>query len=268
MIHWREAGDGIGVITLDRPPVNAFDWAAKHELMALLEDLAGRPEVRSVVFCSGLPRTFCAGSDLHELAADHHRSGSATERTRFELAMWERLSSLPLVTIAAIEGHALGSGLELAIACDLRIAGSEATLGLPEVRIGGAPGVQTLARLPLMVGLGVARRMLLSGESVSAEEAASVGLVDTVTGAGEALPAALRLAARMADSPTSSVRFLKAALAAGEDAAQASVAARVFGEVEALFTAPEMREGISAFREKRVPDFRQAVGTGDPSTPR
>ncbi len=170
--------------------------------------------------------------------------------------MWQALSELPQPSVAAVEGYALGSGLELCVACDFRIAGSDARFGLPEVRIGGAPGIQTLTRLPSIVGLGAARRMLLLGDSLTADEAHHLGLVDLVTPAGDALDVALSLARRLADEAASSIRFLKSVLEASVADSMDRVRPLVLGNVEALFQAPEMREGIQAFRDKRAPDFR------------
>ena len=259
MIDWEERPGGIGVITLSRPPVNAFDATSKQELYGLLCEVDARPDIRSIVIRSGLPRTFCAGSDLRELASEHDKLGVALERTRFEFDMWQRLSNLQQPSIAAIDGHALGSGLELAVACDFRIAGAGATLGLPEIRIGGAPGIQVLARLPVLVGLGIATRMLLTGDTMTAGEAAAAGLVHEVTPEGAAFEVAERLALRLAGQPRSSVRFLKASLSAVIDASVDRVAAVADDGVEGLFQAPEMREGIVAFLEKRQPDFASMV---------
>ena len=255
MITWQERAGGIGVVSLHRPPVNAFDRSSKRELDELMRDLEGRADIRCVVFRSDLPRTFCAGSDLRELAAEHDRPGVALDRTRFEFQLWQRLSGLPQISIAAIDGHALGSGLELAIACDFRIAGATAALGLPEIRIGGAPGIQALARLPLLVGLGRATSMLLGGAPLTANEAAVAGLVHEVTPVGQAEARALALADELASRPRSSIRFLKASLMAAVDGAITPVARVAEIGVETLFQAPEMREGIDAFLEKRPARF-------------
>lgn len=257
-LRWEVTGS-IGILTLDRPPVNAFDWQQKRSLLSVLESLAADDTIRSVVFASALPRTFCAGSDLRELAEDHDLPGSALERTRFELAMWERLSSLPQVSIAAIDGHALGSGFELCVACDFRVAGSGASFALPEIKIGGGPGAQTLSRLTRMVGLGAARRLLLLGDSVTAIQADSMGLVDVLVEAGGALAAATRLAERMAAQPPSSLRYLRRALSAGISGDLERVERVVLDDADSLFTSPEMREGIQAFLERRPPDFAAAV---------
>lgn len=256
---WEVVDDGVGLLTLLRPPVNALNAAAKQALVARLESLRSDASMRALVIRSGHDRVFCAGSDLHELAADHANPGSATERTRFEFDMWQLLSDAPQVSIAAVEGHALGSGTEMAVACDIRVAGSGASFGLPEIKIGGAPGTQTLARLPAMIGLSAARRMLLLGESVTAVDARTLGLVDELVGPGEAVGVALGLARRLAELPASSIRFLKAALAAASEPAIGAVDRAVMSRVEGLFQSPEMHEGITAFLEKRVPVFHPAA---------
>lgn len=263
MIAWEERADGVGVITLSRPPVNALDRGSKEELHGLLGELEGRADIRSFVVRSALPRTFCAGSDLRELAAEHAQPGVAWQRTRFELELWQRLSGLPQISIAAIDGHALGSGLELAVACDLRIAGETARLGLPEIKIGGAPGIQVLARLPVLVGLGTATRMLLEGESLSGAEAAAAGLVHETTPEGRAEYRGLALARELAARPRSSIRFLKASLSAGLDGAIGQVAKVAEASVGELFEAAEMREGIAAFLQKRQPVFPTDGGGGE-----
>jgi len=254
----REEGQ-VALITIGRPPVNALNWDLKRALVSIFEEVHADEDLRCVVFASDLPRTFCAGSDLHELTRDHSRRGSATERTRFEFDMWQMLSGLPKPSVAAVEGHALGSGMELAIACDFRIAGANADFGLPEIRIGGAPGIQTLARLPFLVGYGAARRMLLIGASLDAAEAYRVGLVDQLVPAGEAVERAMTLARTLAAQPASSMKFLRASLAASMAAAVEAVEPVEMGGVEELFLAPEMHEGIQAFIEKRQPDFQAAV---------
>lgn len=247
--------DGILSIRIARPPVNALNWELKRRLLGIVDAVRTDRLTRTILISSELDGIFCAGSDLYELSMDHDRPGSATERTEFEFELWQRLSGLPQPSIAVVEGHALGSGMELAIACDFRVASSSAAFGLPEIKIGGGPGVQTLARLPLLIGLGAARRMLLLGEPVAAARAIELRLIDELTEPGDAFEAGLRLARRLGCLPESSTRFLKAALAASSDAMLGHVTPAVLGGVEELFLAPEMREGIRAFLEKRSPDF-------------
>lgn len=249
---------GIARIVLDRPPVNALDQGLKEALLESFRSLVPRSEVRVLVISSASPTVFCAGSDLKELVHDHGMEGSALQRTLYEFHLWETLSRLPQPSIAAIEGHSLGSGTEMVIACDFRVAGRGASIGLPEIRIGGAPGIQSVARLVSMVGLPVARRLLLFGEAVSAEKAAVLGLVDEVVDTGHALDRALELAEQLAGQPRSSVAFLKGALAESLGPAVDRVHDWQAAQVSGLFTAPEMDEGIIAFLQKRPADFRRA----------
>lgn len=246
-------------IVLDRPPVNALDQDLKQRLQEVLQEIADDAGVRCVLIRSADPRRFCAGSDLAELVRDHDQPGSAWGRTCFEYELWETaLSALPQPSIAVIDGYALGSGTEMAIACDIRIAGAEATFGLPEIKIGGAPGIQSITRLVSMVGLTNARRMLLLGHPVAAEEAARIGLVDELV-PGESLTRARLLADEMADRPASSVQFIKRALRAALSPSMERVHRQQQAEVADLFTAPEMSEGLNAFLERRDPDFRAAA---------
>lgn len=249
--------DDIAQIWIDRPPVNALNWDLKRELTDTLHRIADDPTIRALVFTSRSERIFCAGSDLSELIADHDVPGSAWERTSYEYELWESLGRLTVPSIAAIEGYALGSGTELAIACDFRVAGDNAHFGLPEIRIGGAPGIQSITRLVSMVGLSAARRMLLLGEPVTAQVAAELGLADYLAAPGGALDRAMELARQLANQPRSSIGFLKAALASTLRPGLEQVFALQERDVETLFTSPEMDEGISAFLEKREADFRQ-----------
>ncbi len=258
-VRWAEEAPGIAVIRLCRPPVNALDWTTKRALAAAVQAAAEKSGIRCLVFASDLPQVFCAGSDLKELAVEHTIPGRALERTRFEFELWERIAALPQPSVAAVDGHALGSGFELALACDFRVGSRSATFGLPEVAIGGGPGPQAMVRLVASVGLARARRMLLFGERLDAEMAASLDVVDELVPPGSALAVALELAARLIRGPASSYvylrRVLRGVLARSVEAARIEADA----DVERLFNAPEMAEGIQAFLERRAPDFRRSA---------
>jgi enoyl-CoA hydratase len=261
-VRWAEEAPGIAVIRLFRPPVNALDWSTKRALEAAVENAAAAPEIRCLVFASDLPRTFCAGSDLKELAVERATPGRALERTRFEFDLWERIAALSQPSIAAVDGHALGSGCELALACDFRVAGQGATFGLPEVGIGGGPGPQAIARLVALVGLAQARRLLLFGDRLDADAAAGLGIVDELAPAGGALRAAMALAGRLAKGPASSHAYLRRVLRGSLAPSVAAARAEAEADVERLFAAPDMEEGIRAFLEKRAPNFRAPIGLG------
>jgi enoyl-CoA hydratase/carnithine racemase len=255
-----EEAPGIAFIRLCRAPVNALDTKMKRALATALEAVAESPGIRCLVFASNLPRTFCAGSDLSELAVEHRIPGRALERTRFEFQIWEKIAALRQPTIAAVDGHALGSGLELALACDFRIGGRSATFGLPEISIGGGPGPQAIARLVFLVGLARARRMLIFGERLDAAAAAEVGLVDQIAPAGSAVKASMDLAARLTRGPASAYEYVRRVLSAVVAPSVTEARAQANADVERLFLAAEMAEGIRAFLEKRAPDFARLTG--------
>ena len=201
----------------------------------------------------GGERTFSAGADLKELAAaDGPDAGRAIAGALADAIL--ALEELPLPTIAAIEGAALGGGLELALGCDLRVASETATLGLPEVTLGIMPGAGGTQRLPRAVGHDRARELVLTGRRLAAAEAHALGLVHALAPAGGALAAATETARAFAAGPTRAYAAAKAALraAGGDPRPGLALELDAFG---ALFTTEDRREGMAAFAEKRPPRF-------------
>jgi enoyl-CoA hydratase/carnithine racemase len=250
--------DGVAQFTLDAPPMNPLDRAMIGQLETLLAQCRDDPTVRSLVLHGAGARAFSAGSDLNELrtliaqgrealaakfAQDHHVFGA--------------LAHFPKPTLAAIEGLAAGGGLELAVCCDLVIAGRGARLSLPEIHLGAFPGSGGTVRVTRRVGPGRAHRLMLLGEPVDAPTALGWGLVDELTDDGAALDQALRLAARMAQGPARAYQGCKESLAAaldGPDDAAHGIARR--WAVELGFS-DDLTEGLRAFDEKRRPRFGQ-----------
>jgi len=240
----------VATIRLDRPPANALNLAVSLELQRAAAAVAGDPEVRAVVVWGG-ERIFAAGADIAEMVdqgpAEVEPQVAALERACRDL------EAVPKPVIAAISRYALGGGFELALACDLRIAGADAKVGLPEIRLGIIPGAGGTQRLPRLVGLGRARELIYSGRHVEAEEALQLGLVDHVVPPGEVYPAALAEARSWANGPTRALAAAKAALLAATDLAPGlSVERREF---LALFETRDKTEGMRAFLEKREPSF-------------
>jgi enoyl-CoA hydratase/carnithine racemase len=204
-----EVSDNAGVrtIALRRPERrNAMNLAMAREVHAALEDLTGV----AAVIVTGDDRAFSAGADLKE------GGGSDQPGTNWFHAM-DRLSSLTIPTVAAIEGHCLGGGLELAMCCDLRVAGEAAGLGLPEVRHGVFPAGGGTQRLPRLVGEGRARWLLLTGRTIDGATAERWGLVQLLVPTGEALATAEALATEVAGHPRPAVEAIKHLLAHGAD---------------------------------------------------
>jgi enoyl-CoA hydratase/carnithine racemase len=250
-VHWAVDGS-VRTIELDSPPANALGYELIDGLDAALSDAEGA-RARVLVLTSARDRFFAAGADIKLMAAvDDAAFAEYGDRLRRVL---DRLDAYPGVTIAAIEGLALGGGLELALACTLRVAGADAQFGLPEVKLGLIPGAGGTQRLPRLVGRGRALDIILTARRVESDEAHSIGLVDRLVDAGNALQAAHELAAGLL---TSSAPALLATIRS-VDAAHSMPIDEGFAverdEVGRLFSEEEGAEGIRAFVEKRKPRF-------------
>jgi enoyl-CoA hydratase len=251
--HVRVASDGpIASITLDRgDKLNALTMAMLEALEAACAELDRDASVRAVIVGSS-SRAFCAGADITEWS-QLGPLGMWQRWIRDGQRVFDRLARLRQPTIAAIGGIAYGGGLELALACDLRIASTDARFAFPEVTIGAVPGWAGSQRLPRVIGAGRAKQLILSGEPIEAGTAAAWGLVNEVVSADRLLPRALELARRIAENAPTAVQAAKQLVDAGlgegvATALEALAAGLAAGTADA-------REGITAFREKRKPKF-------------
>jgi enoyl-CoA hydratase/carnithine racemase len=253
-VRWSVEG-GVATVVVDRPPLNALSYQAKEEIGACLEEIAADPAVRSVVVFGAGGRAFSVGSDIKEFPEVTARR-LGRQRAVHEHALYNRLDFFPVPTIAAIEGHCLGGGLELALACDLRIASQVSRLGLPEVALGVFPAGGGTERLPRLIGEARARELIYTGEPVDAQEAWRIGLVNRVAPAGQALATAQALARAIASRPAVTLRTVKSVMDRGlaMNLLQAQqLAIEAIGE---LFQSETVREGVAAFLEKRPPRFK------------
>jgi enoyl-CoA hydratase/carnithine racemase len=247
----RVERDGpVATIRLERPPANALSLPVSRELQQAAAAVAADPEVRAVVVWGG-ERIFAAGADIAEMV-DQGPAEVEPQVAALEQACRD-LEAVPKPVIAAISRYALGGGYELALACDLRIAGADAKVGLPEIRLGIIPGAGGTQRLPRLVGLARARELIYSGRHVGAEEALSLGLVDRVVAPEDVYPAALEEARTWARGPTRALAAAKAALLAAADLQPGLAVER--REFLALFETRDKAEGMRAFLEKREPRF-------------
>ena len=244
----------VAVVTVDNPPVNALADHVIEALDAAAVELAGDGDVRAVVLTGTGEKAFLAGADLEEFAA-RLESGEGIEEhaaaTRRALGRWE---TLPQPVVAAVQAHAMGGGLEVALVCDLVVADPAALFGAPEVRLGLMPGAGATQRLPRRIGVGPAKAMILLGATIDAAEAQRLGLVHAVSEPGAALVQARSLAEELASLPAVAVRAIKRAIAADLDAGldrERQLFLEVFGSADA-------KEGVAAFRERRPPRFGHA----------
>ncbi len=249
-----EQDGGVLVITINRPKVlNALNAATLGELSDALEAAAADASVRAIVLTGAGETSFVAGADINELAVQTPVGGR--DHARHGQRIFDRIERLGKPVIAAINGFALGGGCELAMSCTMRLAADHAKFGQPEINLGLIPGYAGSQRLPRLVGRGRAQELLLTGDMIGAEEALRIGLVNRVYPAATLLDEAKKLAHALAAKAPVAVRYILDAVASGLDMPFAEAEdheATLFGLVS---TTADMREGTTAFLEKRKPQF-------------
>ena len=250
-----EVRDGLAVVTVNRPDkLNALDRRTVEELDQAIADAAAQPEVLAVILTGAGPKSFVAGADINELARQTPLGGK--DYSLYGQGVLGRIESLGKVTIAAVNGFALGGGCELALACNLRVASENARFGLPEVTLGIIPGFGGTQRLARLVGKGKALELILSGEMIDAKEAHRIGLLNRISPAGEAVSAAESLARTIMSRGPQAVRMAIEAVNEGLEMPIEEglfLEATLFGLVT---TTEDFKEGTRAFIEKRKADFR------------
>jgi enoyl-CoA hydratase/carnithine racemase len=243
----------IGHVQLARPAErNALDRPTLAELRAAIITVAAADNVRCLVL-TGQGESFSAGGDLPAIQAQTVEETIALNEQMIAAAA--DLDALTVPTIAALHGHALGGGLELALACTLRVAEVGTRLGFPEVRIGLIPAGGGIARLPRVVARGVATRMLLTGDSIGADEALRVGLVDAVAQPSALDATVAELARRIAANGPLAVRAIREILSAGDAAALGEPQANSETRLPAILASADFREGLASFAERRPATF-------------
>jgi enoyl-CoA hydratase len=247
----RFPDEQIAVLTLDRPPLNAIDEQMVRELAEVTAELAADGETRSVVVCSALEGVFMAGADIHEF---ERIAEEGIDRALLAQEVFSRFAEVPQPTIAAINGHALGGGLELALACDFRFAArAEGVLiGLPEVRLGLLPGAGGTQRLTWLVGPARATELIMKGIQLSPEQAAADGIVHFLVEPEELEPRARDYAVRLARQAPIALRGIKRAIRAAASPDGLAAEGEAFREVLA---SKDAQTGVRAFLEGDRPTF-------------
>jgi enoyl-CoA hydratase len=245
-------GERVGVLLLDGAPANVLSASLLREVTAALDRFEAR-EGRVLVIGSALPGIFASGGDIEHVSRTDANGFVAYMQAIREVL--DRLDGLPCPTIVAIDGAAIGGGLELALSCTLRVAGEDAIFGMPQVKLGTIPVAGGTQRLPRIVGHGKALDLLVTGRTIGSEEAYGMGLVDRRAPSGQAMEVAMDLARGIAAGSEPAVSAVRraAAAAVGESFPKGmAVEAR---EALALFERGEAQEGFAAFRDKRPPNF-------------
>lgn len=244
--------DGIAVITMDSPPVNAFSDGLHDDFRAALHELAGRA-VRAAII-TGTGKYFQAGGDMHRFLTLRTLE-DAKAFVKFAQEFMDAIAATPYPTIAAINGYALGGGLEIALACDLRVAASSAILGLPEAKYGilaGAGGTQRLARL---VGPGRAKMIMYTGRQFTADEACTLGVVEKVVAPERLLADSLAIAREIAANSPIAIRHIKRCVDEGLDHPLDAGLVVERGYWAGLIPHGDYREGAQAWLEQRAPRY-------------
>ncbi|MFC7506034.1 enoyl-CoA hydratase/isomerase family protein [Nocardioides sp. CPCC 206347] len=252
VVTWTTDSPGVTVVTMDRPPANALGIPILDGMHAAIDAAEKAGDVKVMVLTSARDGFFAAGADIkHMSTIDADSFLAYGDKMR---AVNDRLAASPWLSIAAVDGLALGGGLELAMACTMRVAGPRAKLGLPEVKLGLIPGAGGTQRLTQLVGRGRSLDIMLTARQVDAEEALRIGLVDRLTD-GDAVAAALELAG---DLVTSSLPAQLAVVRTVDAAFEMPLAEGIAFErlqEQGLFEDGEAAEGIAAFIAKRAPNF-------------
>jgi len=248
----EQASEGVALIRLNRPAqLNALAMSLRTELAVAINKLSADEKIRCIVI-TGDEKAFAAGADIGELA---NRTVLDEDFDRSAVA-WQAINACPKPIIAAVNGYALGGGFELALHCDIIIAGEGAIVGQPEVRLGIMPGAGGVQRFLRATGKYGAMRWLLTGDRMSGAEALRQGLVSEVVADEDVLPHSLALAAKLAKLPPLAVRSIKESILLGADAPLNVALSLERKAFQLLFASEDKVEGTSAFVEKRKPVFK------------
>jgi enoyl-CoA hydratase len=247
---------GCAVITLNRPEaLNALSFKVLRDLSALLDQVASQSDVRALLVVGTGEKAFCAGADIKELR--HRRLIDQKRGAELGQSVFAKLDTLPIASIALVNGYAFGGGCELALACTFRLAARNATFALPEIKLGLIPGYGGTQRLPRLIGEGRALEIIMTGRQVKAEEAERIGLVNLVI-EGDLIQAGLEFAGRMTRYSLPVLEFARRAVQRGADVALRE-GLRIEADLSTLaYNTRDSEEGMGAFEEKRKPEFKDA----------
>ncbi|MFZ5944138.1 MAG: short-chain-enoyl-CoA hydratase [Bacillota bacterium] len=245
----------IAEIVINRPKaLNALNSQTLNELREVVGQLSENKEVRVVIVTGAGEKAFVAGADISEMRDKNSVEGR--EFGRLGQRVFLELESLPQIVIAAVNGFALGGGCELALACDVRLASTKAKFAQPEVNLGVIPGFGGTQRLPRLVGKGIAKEMIVTGDMVDAQEAYRIGLVNKIFEPEQLMDEARKMAEKIMSRGPWAVKLAKSAINNGlnmDDVSAYNHEAEIFG---LCFSLEEQKEGMAAFLDKRKPDFK------------
>jgi enoyl-CoA hydratase/carnithine racemase len=251
LVH-LEVDDGVAIVRMQQPPANQIDLAMGLALQDMIRDVGERRDVGALVITGG-PKIFAAGADIKAMAS--WGPGDVKPSVDALGDACDLVAASPKISIAAINGYALGGGLELALACDFRYVADDATVGLPEITLGVIPGAGGTQRLTALAGPSVAASLIFTGRRVGPEEAVGMGLADRILAPGDVLDAAVADARGFARGPRTALAAAKAAIRAAAVTPGPEAIREERHLFLQLFGTADQREGMRAFLEKRAPRF-------------
>ena len=250
-----ERDDGVGIIKLNNPPANAYDHGVMKELDDAIYEIRFDRSIKVVVLASDLPRFFCAGANVAALKA-----GDEYDRAAFDLHAHEVLAKIertPKLVIAAISGHCLGGGLEIALACDLRfMVDADARIGLTEANMGVIPGTGGTQRLPRLIGLSRAIDLMVTGAAILPQQALELGIVNRLYPADQLVNETMAYAKKLAQGPALAVGRIKLAAVQGVELPMDGALLLERELLNQVFASADAEEGMASFLEKRQPTYR------------
>lgn len=254
LVHFSIQDDHIGIMTLNRPAqANALSAAMLEEINQTIQEIKHDENIRCLLMTGAGAKVFCAGADLKERRLMTEQE--AKEAVLTIQQTFTDIESLPVPVIAVINGHALGGGLELALACDLRIARAGAPLGLPETGLAILPGAGGTQRLPRLIGPGKAKEMIFTGTSLRAEEAVQIGLIERISTADSLMNDAITLAKQITKNAPIALKEAKQAIQSSLDHDLQTGLTKEYEAYLRLIHTEDRLEGLKAFQEKRTPHY-------------
>ena len=250
-----EIEQNIATITFNRPKVlNAMNLEVLGEIYEAVSDCANNDDVRVVIFTGAGDKAFVAGADIAQM-----QNATSVEILKLMEAghrTMRLIETMPKPAIAAVNGFALGGGTEIALACDIRFASEKAVFGQPEILIGVIPGWGGTQRLPRLIGMGLAKEIILSGTQINAARAYEIGLVNKVFPADKLMEETKKFAQKLAALPAFALKMAKNSINYGFDMSLDNASALEIGSIAQCFATEDQKEGMSAFLEKRKPNFK------------
>lgn len=255
LVHYSIQDEQIGIMTLNRPEqANSLSSTMLEEINQIIQEIKHDESIRCLLITGAGSKVFCAGADLKErrLMTEAEAKGAvrSIQQTFIEI------ESIPVPVIAVMNGHALGGGLELALACDLRIARAGARLGLPETGLAIIPGAGGTQRLPRIIGLGKAKELIFTGASLQAEEAIQIGLIEHISVADSLMNDAISLAKQIIKNGPLALKEAKQAIQSSLDHDLHTGLTKEYEAYIRLIDTEDRTEGLQAFQEKRMPQYK------------